>query len=100
MNNCIFCKIVAGDVPCCKVYENDNVLAFLDIAPVTKGHTLVIPKMHCNPIMDTPADVLQQVILVVQKIARAQIKSLGASGINVTQANGEIAGQIVPHIHF
>jgi histidine triad (HIT) family protein len=98
--DCIFCSIVAGAVPAARIYEDQHVLAFLDIGPVEKGHTLVIPKFHHNPLMETPAAVLQQVIVVVRTVARAQMKSLHALGISVSQANGEVAGQVVPHIHF
>lgn len=97
---CIFCKIIAGQLPCTRIYEDRDVIAFLDIGPVVKGHTLVVPKLHCDPITHTPLDVLQRLIAVVQKIARAQVRGLKADGINVTQANGRSAGQIVPHIHF
>jgi histidine triad (HIT) family protein len=72
----------------------------MDINPVVKGHALVIPKSHHNPMMATPPDVLQQLIVVVQRIAQAQMKGLQADGINVSQANGSVAGQVVPHIHF
>jgi histidine triad (HIT) family protein len=99
-SDCIFCRIVAGELPCAKVYEDEDSLAFMDIGPVVKGHTLVVPKKHFDPITATPPAVLQQVILVVQRIARAQVAGLGAAGINVTQANGKLAGQIIPHIHF
>ena len=98
--NCIFCKIVAGELPCTKLYEDEDTLAFMDIGPVVKGHALVIPKEHYDPITGTPPKVLQKIITVVQKIAKAQYKGLCADGINVTQANGELAGQVVPHIHF
>ena len=98
--DCVFCKIVHGQVPAAKVYEDQEVLAFMDIGPVAKGHTLVIPKTHHDPITDTPVEVLCQLITVVQRIARAQLKALQADGINVTQANGKPAGQVVPHIHF
>ena len=98
--DCIFCKIISGELPCTKIYEDDDTLAFLDIGPVAKGHTLVIPKQHADPIMDTPDDVLQKTIVVVKKVARALTKGLNANGINVTQANGHTAGQMVPHIHF
>ncbi len=98
--DCIFCKIVEGELPCTKVYEDDDTLAFMDIGPVVKGHTLVIPKEHYDPITGTPPGVLQKLIVVVQKVAQAQIKGLGADGLNVTQANGSVAGQVVPHIHF
>ena len=98
--DCIFCKIIQGHVPCTKVYEDEETLAFMDIGPVVKGHTLVIPKAHHNPITDTPLPVLQNLISVVQRIAHAQVKGLQADGINVSQANGRTAGQVVPHIHF
>ena len=99
-HDCLFCKIVKGEIPCTKVYEDTDVLAFMDISPVVKGHTLVIPRAHFNPIMDTPPEALQKVIVIVQKIAQAQVKGLQADGINVTQANGGVAGQVIPHIHF
>lgn len=98
--DCIFCRIVRGEVPSTKVYEDDDVLAFMDIGPVVKGHTLVIPKAHHNPITETPIPVLQKLIAVVQRVARAQIEGLQADGVNVSQANGRTAGQVVPHIHF
>jgi len=99
-SNCIFCEIVKGTIPCTKIYEDDDVLAFMDIGPVVKGHTLVIPKTHHNPITETPVAVLQKLIAVVQQVARAQVAGLAADGVNVSQANGQAAGQIVPHIHF
>lgn len=99
-NDCIFCKIVAGKLPSVKVYEDSQVLAFMDIGPVSKGHVLVIPKSHHDPITETPDEVLQQLIVIVRKVARAQKEGLQADGINVAQANGECAGQLVPHIHF
>jgi histidine triad (HIT) family protein len=98
--DCIFCKIVAGAVPGTRVYEDEDILAFMDIGPVAKGHTLVIPKAHIDSISDAPAAALQKLILIVQRIARAQIAGLGADGVNVTQANGAAAGQVVPHLHF
>ena len=98
--DCIFCKIVAGEIPAVKIYEDSRVLAFMDIGPIIKGHALVIPKAHYNPLMETPDDVLAYLIAVVRKIARAQVDGLQADGVNVTQANGRCAGQVVPHIHF
>mgnify|MGYP000147171403 CR=1 FL=1 len=100
MSECIFCKIVAGVMSAAKVYEDDDVLAFMDIAPIDRGHTLVIPKKHYNPITDTPDEVLGRIMVVVRKIAAAQMKSLKADGINIAQANGAVAGQVVEHIHF
>jgi len=99
-HDCVFCKIIKGEIPCTRLYEDQDVLAFMDIHPVVKGHALVIPKTHHNPLMETPPEVLQKLITVVQRIAQAQMKGLQADGINVSQANGAIAGQVVPHIHF
>lgn len=99
-DSCIFCKIVKGDIPSTRVYEDDDVLAFMDIGPIVKGHTLVIPKTHYDPITQAPDDVLAKVIAVVKKIADAQMKGLKADGINIHQSNGATAGQQVPHLHF
>ena len=98
--NCIFCKIVANQVPSCKVYEDTDTLAFMDIGPIVPGHTLVIPKTHVDPITAAAPEVLQKLILVVQSIARAQFKAFKADGVNVIQSNGQAAGQVVPHLHF
>lgn len=98
--DCVFCKIVAGKLPSTKIYEDDDTLAFMDIGPVVKGHALVIPKKHYDPITGTPPEVLQKLITIVQKVAKAQYDGLHADGVNVSQANGAVAGQEVPHIHF
>ena len=99
-NDCIFCKIVAGDIPSTRIYEDADTLAFMDIGPIIKGHTLVIPKQHYDPITKTPVDVLARLMKVVQKIAQAQMNGLKADGVNVLNANGTAAGQQVPHLHF
>ena len=99
-DECIFCKIASGNVPSTKVYEDNDTIAFMDIGPVVKGHTLVVPKEHWDPLTETPDEVLQKLIVVVKRIARAQISGLRAEGVNVTQANGKVAGQIVPHVHI
>ena len=98
--NCLFCRIVTGEIPSTRVYEDADTLAFMDIGPIIKGHTLVIPKKHYDPITQTPEDVLAKVMVVVRKIAQAQVNGLKADGVNVLNANGEAAGQQVPHIHF
>ena len=100
MTDCLFCKIVAGEIPAIKVFENDRVLAFMDIGPIVKGHVLVIPKAHHNPLSQTPDDVLSQVIAAVRRVAQAQQDGLGADGVNIHQSNGAAAGQVVPHLHF
>lgn len=97
---CVFCKIVKGDLPSCKIYEDDDVLAFMDIGPVVKGHSLVIPKAHHNAVTDVPPELLCKVVAVAQKVVRAQMAALDADGVNIHQANGRAAGQVVPHLHF
>lgn len=99
MNDCIFCKIVRGDIPCYKVYEDDDVLAFLDISQTTKGHTLVICKEHFKNLLYVPKDILAKVMGAAQKIAQAQVASLGAKGVNIINNTNEIAGQTVMHFH-
>jgi len=98
--NCVFCKIVKGDIPSVKLFENDSVLAFLDIMPAAKGHSLVIPKRHHPQIIDVPHEDLKEAMLAVQKIGAAQMSALGADGFNVLQSNGEAAGQVIGHVHF
>lgn len=97
--NCIFCRIIRGELPCEKVYEDEHNVAFLDIAPVRKGHTLVIPKAHHERLYETPAPVLQRLMPAVARVARALVHGLEADGMNITQANGPVAGQVVPHVH-
>ena len=99
-SDCIFCKIVAGQLTACKVHEDADTLAFMDIGPIVPGHTLVIPKLHVDPLIAAPSAILQKLILVVQNIARAQLSAFKADGVNVMQANGRAAGQVVPHLHF
>ena len=99
-SSCIFCRLLKGEIPSSRIFEDDASVAFLDINPVSKGHTLVIPKVHGELLTDLPSNVLQRLILSVQKVARAQYRALGAVAINVTQANGAKAGQCVPHVHF
>ncbi len=100
MKDCIFCKIVAGEMPSTKLFENDHVLAFLDIYPGAQGHSLVIPKKHYVNLIDVPEKELQEVIKIVKKIGVAQVNGLGAHGFNVHQSNNKEAGQVVFHLHF
>ena len=96
----IFEKIIAREIPAAIVYEDNDTLAFMDIGPVIKGHTLVIPKTCYDPVTETPDDVLAKLIIVAKRIAAAQIKGLCADGVNIIQNSGSAAGQVVPHIHF
>ena len=95
----VFCKIVNGDIPCYKVYEDDYVLAFLDISQVTKGHTLVIPKKHYDNFLAVPKDLMHRVMDVAQRIGQVQIKFLNAKGVNILTNCYEAAGQTVNHFH-
>ncbi len=96
---CLFCKLVNGEIPCTKIYENDKVLAFMDINPMNDGHTLVIPKNHGGTILELPEADFLSVMSAVKKVAEAVQKALNPDGINILQLNGEAANQVVPHLH-
>jgi len=98
--DCIFCKIIAGEIPCAKVYETDAVLAFLDIAPVNAGHVLVLPKAHYPTLMDLPGDPGGDLIAALSAVGKAVMEATGADGLNLIQNNHEAAGQLVHHVHF
>jgi len=97
---CIFCKIINHEIPCHQVYEDDKVLAFLDINPLNPGHTLVVPKKHYSDLEEISDEDLIDLILVVKKVGLLIKEKLGFAGYNVSQNNGEVAGQEVPHLHF
>ncbi len=97
--NNIFAKILRGEMPCYKVYEDDKALAFLDIMPRAPGHTLVLPKASARNILDVAPDDLAHVVKVAQKIAKAGIEVLGADGITIQQFNEAAGGQVVFHLH-
>ncbi|MBI2355843.1 MAG: HIT family protein [Candidatus Doudnabacteria bacterium] len=97
---CIFCKIVNKEIPAEIVYEDDSVVAFLDIRPVSKGHTLVVPKKHSNDFLSTEDDVLEALIPEIKKIGAAVMKAVGAHGMNISTNHGAAAGQVVFHLHF
>ncbi len=98
--DCIFCKIISGELPSYKVYEDENVLAFLDIAPVHPGHTLVIPKKHYANLEEIPEELLCEVIKVVKKLGKKMKDGLGIEGYEAMENNDPVAGQIIPHLHF
>ena len=100
-DGCIFCAIVAGDAPSRQVYEDLRTLAFLDIFPVTPGHTLVIPKRHCDNVVDCPPDDLAAVFATAQRVTAAALdpSGLAAEGANLFQTNGAVAFQTVFHFH-
>ena len=99
MSECIFCEIVHGRAPCEKVYEDDLTLAFMDIFPVSPGHTLVIPKRHAKNIFEIDADSLGAVSRASQQLAHSIRKALAPDGVTVMQLNGAAAGQTVFHYH-
>ena len=96
----IFARILRGELPAIKVYEDDQVLAFMDIMPQADGHTLVIPKTPAISLLDLPTEAAAYTIQVTQKVARAMEKALGVDGIILMQLSGAPAGQTVPHVHF
>ena len=96
----IFARILRGELPAIKIYEDDQVLAFMDIMPQADGHALVIPKIPAVTLMDLPADAAAYTIQIVQKIAKAIETALDAKGIVLMQLSGVTAGQTVPHVHF
>ncbi len=100
MTDCLFCKIIAGEVPSHKVYEDEDTMAFLDISPTNHGHTLVVPKKHFTNLEDVPEEELKKVIVTVKKVGQAIKQGLGVDGYNVCENNDPAAGQIIPHLHF
>ena len=100
MDDCLFCKIIKGEIPSSKLYETENVLAFLDIAPVHKGHALVVPKKHFMDILDIDEKDLAEVAKAVKKVALAVKKATNADGLTVTSNNKKSAGQVIMHYHI
>ena len=99
-SSCVFCKIVAGQLPAFKLLEDDTTIAFMDINPVNPGHTLAVAKGHWPTVDVIPPDVLAAVARSAQKIAKAAMAVLKPAGVNLVQANGPAAGQSVPHLHI
>ncbi|MFD2216250.1 MULTISPECIES: HIT family protein [Bacillaceae] len=100
MSDCIFCKIVKGEIPSAKVFENEHVIAFLDISQVTKGHTLVVPKVHRENIYELTPEIASKLFEVVPQIANSIKEQFQPDGLNLLNNNGEKAGQSVFHYHM
>ena len=98
-DDCIFCKIIRGEIPCFKVLEDADVLALMDVNPIAPGHVLVIPKHHAKDILETPLDCVGKAFAGAGRVARAVQKTLAPDGINILQANGPGAKQSVFHLH-
>ena len=96
---CIFCKIVKGDIPCAKIFEDECVISFLDIAPANKGHALIVTKNHYETLLEVPEECLNDMMLKSKKIAQALSAALGNQGFNILMNNKKVAGQLVPHAH-
>lgn len=100
MSDCLFCKIIEGEIPSLKVYEDEHVFAFMDIMPLTKGHTLLIPKAHCKDLFEMPEDVARNLYAAAPKVANAIKAAFNPVGMNTVNNNGEAAGQTVFHYHL
>ena len=99
-DDCIFCKIVKGEFPCDKIFENENFLAFLDKNPAGEGHTLIIPKKHFNTFLDVDKKYSSEFMGFLQEVGEILLKKYEAEGFNVILNNGSAAGQEVNHVHF
>ena len=97
---CLFCKIIAGDIPCARVYEDGAILAFLDINPIAKGHTLIVPKGHYPTLLDCPEIEGEALLKAMRLVAKAVKEETGAGGVNCIQNNFAPAGQMVFHSHW
>lgn len=97
---CLFCKIIKGEVPAKKVYEDDVTLAFLDINPRNPGHTLIIPKKHFETIMEMDEKEAARLFESVKKVGEMAMNGVQAQGLSIAQSNGQAAGQVVAHVHF
>jgi histidine triad (HIT) family protein len=99
-DSCIFCKIAAKEIPASIIWEDERYLAFLDIKPTTRGHTLIIPKQHYRTFLDVPETELHTYSLAIQRVGKILKEALQFDGFNLFQNNEEVAGQIVFHVHF
>ncbi|MBO6108770.1 MAG: HIT family protein [Eubacterium sp.] len=99
-DNCIFCKIIKGDIPSTAVYEDDDVKAILDVNPAAEGHVIVIPKEHAENVFSISDEALMKTICVAKRVAAALKKAYNCDGVNIIQNNGEAAGQTVFHLHI
>ena len=97
MDNCIFCKIIRGEIPSRKVYEDENTLSFMDVAGDVDGHILVIPKKHVTNVLDCDEETLAQTMSIVKKVANHLVDNCGYEGVNILNASGQPAGQTVFH---
>lgn len=97
---CIFCDIISGKIGCAKIYEDEKVLAFLDISQVTKGHTLLVPKHHCEHMLACDDETLAHMMIIAKTLGNHLLQVTQASGMNILSNVHEVAGQSVPHFHM
>ena len=98
--NCIFCKIAAGEIPSATIYEDDDFRVILDIEPASKGHALILPKEHYANLYELPEELASKALIVAKKVITRMTEIVGCEGYNVLQNNGEVAGQTVFHFHM
>ncbi len=98
--SCIFCRILLGEIPSARVYEDAHAVAFLDINPLAPGHTLVVTRNHHARVWDVPEAELAGLMSAVGRVSRAVVSAAHAEGLNILANNGPVAGQVVPHVHF
>lgn len=98
--NCIFCKIAAGEIPSATIYEDDDFRVILDIEPASKGHALILPKEHYANLYELPEELASKALIVAKKVVASMTEIVGCDGYNVLQNNGEVAGQTVFHFHI
>ncbi|MBI2598216.1 MAG: HIT domain-containing protein [Candidatus Diapherotrites archaeon] len=97
---CIFCSIVLGKIPCIKLFENESAIALLDIAPLSIGHALVVPKVHSKNLLSVAKKDFEGILSAIQMVGSAQFNALKTDGFNVLQSNNPAAGQVISHTHF
>ena len=100
MKDCIFCKLISGELPTMKVFEDENTLVFMDVARDVDGHILAVPKKHCRNILDCGEEALASLMRTVKKVSEHLVGKCGYEGVNLLNASGESAGQSVPHFHI
>ena len=100
MDNCIFCKIASGEIPSATLFENEEFRVILDLNPASKGHALILPKMHASDLFDLPDETAAKAMVLAKQIAQKLKEGLNAEGVNVVQNNGAAAGQTVFHFHM
>ncbi|MEK7867552.1 MAG: HIT family protein [Planctomycetota bacterium] len=98
--SCIFCRILQGEIPSARVYEDAHAVAFLDINPLAPGHTLVVTRNHHSRVWEVPEAELAGLMAAVKRVSRAIVSATHAEGLNLLANNGPVAGQVVPHVHF